>query len=545
MSVQVRSRDGIAAAARPPGTGAVALLPVRLVRRGAVLLCVLMVLYVVVEVLNYRQTYPDASSRAQIARFADDPAVRVLQGVPRAVDTVGGFLVWDAGWFMALVVGIWSLLVTTRLLRDEEDKGRADVVLATAVHPVRLLLVQLGVVGAVLLAVALVVGLSCVALGLDPAPSLLLGAGLAGVGATSSAVAAVAAQLFDVRRRAVAVASAVLGLAFVLRMLGSSDDSREALLWLTPFGWLDGLRAFSGERWLGLAPFVVVPALLVALAVRERTRRDTGGSRFAGHDRHPPRVRLLGGPVAFGWRLGQGVLAGWVVGVAVFSVVLGTLLPSVVDLLEEDEEYVRALEQLGIDLSAPVEGFLALMATTMALVFALFVSWRIGALRAEEGSGRLEHLLVRPVVRWRWLALSSLLAVAAAAVVVVAAAVGIWVGALGAGADVSAGQALVPMLMTLPVAVLFTGIAVLSLGAAPRLTIALPVALAVLTYLLDLLATVLDLPAAVMDLSPFRWLPVPPDDPFAPVPALVLVLLGTAAAAVGIALFARRDLQGD
>jgi len=504
-----------------------------------------MAVYVVVEVLSYRQTYPDESSRAQVARFADDPAVRMLQGVPRAVDTVGGFVVWDAGWFMALIVGIWALLATTRLLRDEEDKGRADVVLATAVHPVRLLLVQLGVIGAMLLAVAVTVWLSLVALGLDPAASLLFGAGLAGVGASSAAVAAVAAQLFDVRRRAVAVASAALAGMYVLRMIGSSDDSREVVLLLTPFGWMDGLRAFSGERWTGLLPLVLAPTLLVALAVRERGRRDTGGSRFAGHDRHAPRVHLLGNPAAFGWRLGQGVLAAWVVGVAVLSLVFGTLLPSVVDLLEEDEEYVRALEQLGVDLTSPVEGFLALLAVTMALVFALFVSWRIGALRAEEGSGRLEHLLVRPVVRWRWLTMSALQAVAAAVVVVVAAGAGVWVGAVVAGAEVSAGQALVPMLTTLPVVVLFTGIAVLSLGAVPRLTIGLPVGLAVLTYLLDLLQTVLDLPSAVMDLSPFRWLPTPPDDSFAPVPALVLVLLGAASAALGIVLFARRDVQGD
>jgi ABC-2 type transport system permease protein len=529
-----------------PSTWQVARLPLRLVRRGAALLCLAAAVLTLVEVASYRQTYPDEASRQQLAQFSDEvAAVRMLQGAPRAVETVGGFVVWDAGWLLALLVGFWSLLVTTRLLRAEEDKGHADLVLARPVAPLRLLQAQLLVLGLCLLAYGAAVAVTLVLLGTSARGAVLFGAGLAGVGATVAAAAAVAAQLFEVRRKAVSATSALLGLAFVARMLGNSEPEREWLLWATPFGWLDLLEPFAADRLLPLMPLVAAPALLVAAAARELGGRDTGSGRLAGRDRRRPRLRLLGDAVSFGWRTGSGVLAAWMVSVAVFGVVTGTLIGPVVDLIEQDDNYRRTLQEFGVDVANPAEGFLSLMAVSLALLFAIHVAWRIGALRAEEGSGRLEHLLVRPVVRWRWLAASSASALLASSLVVLAAATGIWLGAALTGTEVGLWEAFGPVLATFPVVVVFAGLAVLAFGVAPRLTVALPVVVAVVTYLFDLLASVVDLPQPVLDLSPFRWLPRPPAEPFSATTALLLVLVGLVAAVAGIVAFQRRDVLAD
>ncbi|MFP5219615.1 MAG: ABC transporter permease subunit, partial [Actinomycetes bacterium] len=221
-------------------------LPLRLVRRGAVLLVLTASGYALVEVVSYENTYTDGASRAQLARLGDNAAVRVLQGAPRAVDTVGGFVVWDAGWFLALVASVWAVLAATRLARGEEDDGRADVVLSRPVRRRDLLLAQLAAVGAGAVAFGAAVAATLIAAGLPAGGSLLFGAGLAGVGVTSGSAGALAAQLLDVRRRAAAAAVAFVGVAFALRMLGHSADDRDALLWATPLGWLDQLHAFSG-----------------------------------------------------------------------------------------------------------------------------------------------------------------------------------------------------------------------------------------------------------------------------------------------------------
>jgi ABC-2 type transport system permease protein len=467
-------------------------LPWRLSRRGGALMWATAAVYVLIEVVSYRSTYPDAASRERLAQVADSGAVRALQGVPRAVDTVGGFVVWDAGWFLSLIVAIWALLVTTRLLRAEEDKGHAEVVLATPVRPGRLLVSQLSVVAAILLVFGLTVGLTMTALDVPAGGSFLFGLGLTGVGLVMVGAAALAAQLFEVRRRAVAATSGLVGLAFLLRAVGNSVDGTEWLLRTTPFGWLDRLEPFAVDRWTGLLPFALLFAVLLWLSVHERAVRDIGAGRLAGRDRREPRTALLSGPVAFGWRLTTGLLLAWAAGLAVFGAVMGSLVSTIVDLFEEDDTYTDVLAELGYDVSDATESYLSIVAVLFALVFALYVSWRIGALRAEEGSERLEHLLVRGVVRWRWLSASAALSLLAATLVVLATGAGVWAGAAVTGADVGVGQAFGPLLATLPVVVLFGGLAVLAFGAVPRLTVAVPVTAAVLAYLLDLLGPVLD-----------------------------------------------------
>ena len=520
-------------------------LPWRLARRGAVLLWFSAAVYMVVEVVSYEQAYPDEESRARLAQLSDTAAVRALQGVPHAIETPGGFVTWDAAWFLALVVGIWAVLVTTRLTRAEEDSGRAELVLSRPIRSVRLLSVQLVVVAVGVLLFGAAAALALIVQGIPVSGSLLLGAGLSGVGLTFAAVAALAAQLLDHRRRAVSAALGVLGLSFVLRMYASTSDDRAGLLHATPLGWLDRLQPFGAERWSGLLPLLVAPALLVALAIRERAARDSGAARFAGREDRPARVRLLGGAVAFGWRITSGVLVAWSIGVALFGVVLGSVVTAVVDLIEDDPEYARTLEQLGVDVSRPAEGFLSLMAVSLAMVFGLYVSWRVGALRGEEASGRLDHLLVRPVRRSRWLAGSYVLAVLAASLVALAGCVGIWLGARIGGSDLGWADAGLPLLATLPVVVLFAGIGVLAFGLVPRLTVAVPVTLVVLAYVLELLGTALSPPPWVLDLSPFRWLPRPPIEPWTATPSVVLCALGLAATGAGVLLFSRRDLAPD
>ena len=100
----------------------------RLTRRGVLLLALGIAAYVLVEAISYVQTYPDEASRLRLAEFGDQPAVRMLQGIPHAVETVGGFVVWDGGWFMQSIIGVWAVLTTSRLLRGEEDSGRAELV---------------------------------------------------------------------------------------------------------------------------------------------------------------------------------------------------------------------------------------------------------------------------------------------------------------------------------------------------------------------------------------------------------------------------------
>jgi len=541
---------GTAAPARPataqaaPGFAARFALSWRLVRRGALLMWLAAAAYMATEVLSFRTAYPDQASRQKLLELSSATAVRMLQGVPAGVDTAGGFAVWDGGWMLALIIGCWALLAATRLTRGEEDAGRAELVRCRPVTARQYLLAQLAALGTASAGVGVAAGLPFVVLGESVTGALVWACGLAALAAVAAGVGVLVAQLLEPRRRAVAAGLGLLAAAFLVRIVANSADQRLWLLTVGPFGWLERLRSFSFDEWRWLAPPVAAVLVLAGLSLVLCERRDTGTALLRSSGTHRSSFRLLGSAAGFGWRLGAGALLAWALTLAVVTFVFGLMIDALVDFINSDASYRKLLESMGMDMSVPAVGYLSYIAVFLALPFAAFLGWRVGAARQEEADGRLDNLLVRGVVRWRWLAATAGQAFLSALVLVGASTAALWASTQLVDAPVGGWQIVEPLLGTLPLVALFTGLAVLAFGVAPRLTVAVPVTLAVLSYLLDSFGTVLDWPAAVVDLSPFHHLARLPANPMTLPAVLVMTGLGLVAAAAGIAGFARRDLRG-
>jgi ABC-2 type transport system permease protein len=265
--------------------------------------------------------------------FQDNPAVRMMQGVPIALDSAGGFTVWDGGWLIQLLLAVWTLLTTSRLLRGEEDLERTDLVLAGPVRATRATALPLVVVAAAALLVGASVTVTMLASGTGPQGSALLRLGFAGVTATFASVAAVTCQLVNARRRATALAAGVLAIAYILRMVGNSTDARSWVRWTTPLGWMDELKPYGDPDLRALLPMLIVPVLLATLAVMLRARRDIGGALLATDAGREPHLRLLGSPTAFAWRSNRAVLLGWILGLGAYAAVMGALISTMIDWL--------------------------------------------------------------------------------------------------------------------------------------------------------------------------------------------------------------------
>lgn len=516
----------------------------RLTRRGVLLLAVGLAAYVVVEALSYVQTYPDRASRLRLAEFGDQPAVRMLQGIPHAVETVGGFVVWDGGWFIQAVIGVWAILTTSRLLRGEEDSGRAEFVgagtlPAPQVTNAGLITVLAGLAVAGLAVFATIVIASEQLLG-----SLLFAAGLFGFGAVMAAATAVASQLVAVRRHAAGLGAAFLGVAFVIRMIANSADSRLWLQWLSAFGWMDRLRPFGDNNVGVLLVYLAVTVALVAAAVALRARRDLGSAILVRDAAVRSRLLLLQSPIRFGWRLTWGVLLAWVLGTSIYSFFMGSLLKAMSQVLADDPAYQTYLDLLGLTREDVTLGMVAFMSVVVALVISLYAVWRIGAVRTEEDSERAEHLLTRPLTRGRWLGGHLLLGVLSVAALVVANGTSTWLGAAVTDAGISLVDCLAAVANALPAILLFGGLAVAMFGVAPRLTIGVPVGAVVVAYVLSFVGPALDLPGWVTGFSPFYHLALVPVKDYALTQGLVMSALALLATGVGWFFFGRRDLVG-
>lgn len=527
-----------------PGFGVRVWLCWRLVRRGAMLIWLSTAAYLVIETLVFRSAYPDQASRQKLLDLSTSTAVRMLQGVPSGVTTAGGFAVWDGGWMLMIIAGSWALLTATRLTRGEEDAGRAELVLSRPLTARQALGAQLTVLGMAAAGVGAAAALPFVLLGEAVAGALLWGLGLGAFCAVAAAAGALVGQLVEPRRRAVAVGLGLLTAAFVVRIVANSADRRSWLLTVAPFGWLERLRAFSANDWPWLLAPVAATLLLGGTALVLCGWRDTGAGLLRATGTPRSSFRLLGSASGFGWRLTAGTLLAWTIMLATSTFIFGLMTGALVDFINSDQSYRRMLESMGMDMSVPAVGYLSYIAIFVALPLAAFPGWRIGAMRQEEAEGRLDNLLVRGVVRRRWLSGTTVHAVLASTVLLAAAAAALWAGARLVHAPVTTWQIIQPLLGILPLAVLFTGIAVLTFGVAPRLTVAVPVTLAVVGYLLDTLGSALGWPATVLGLSPFHHLARLPGDPMTATSVVVITALGVATAAAGIVAFARRDLRG-
>jgi len=517
-----------------------------LIRRGTLLMAAGIAAYVGFEVASYRAAYPNGVSATQFAMFQDNPAVRMMQGVPSSLDSAGGFTVWDGGWFFQLLLAVWAVLTTSRLLRGEEDAERTDLVLAGPVRATRATALSLVVVAAAALLIGVAVTVTMLASGTGLRGSALLGLGLAGVTATFAAVAAVTCQLVDVRRRAAALAAGFLGVAYVLRMVGNSSDARSWVRWATPLGWMDELRPYGDPDLRALLPMLIVPLLLAALAVMLRARRDLGGALLGIEAGREPHLRLLGGPTAFAWRSNRAVLLGWAIGLGIYAAVMGSLMSTMIDFLAQDKSYQRVMAEMGLDQALTILGFLALIGVMFGVAVALQVAWRIGAARGEEESGRLEAVLARRVSRLRWLGGHALLTLLGGVLLLAATGTALWFGvAVSGSSEISWADAIRAAFNTLPVVVLISGLAVATFGLLPRLTVAVPVTVTVVGYVVTLLGPALSWPSWVLNLSPFTHLAWVPAVPWAATSGIIMTCLGLGLLGVGLLAFNRRDVVGD
>lgn len=520
-------------------------LTLRLIRRGAAIWAATMAAIAITGLGVYRANYRTAAERdALVHGLGASSALDALYGHATRLDTPGGFLAWRYGTIMAVALGLWALLATTRVLRGDEELGRTDLLLAGR-HTGRQLLARQSVgLLATIAAVAAAAVTGCVAGGAPLAGSLLFGLGLGAVGVVFAMAAALASQLVDTRRRASGWSGGFLAAAFVVRALGDGAADRRWLTWFSPLGWAERLVPF-GRHDLRAAALLGVTALLLAAATLAlRGRRDTGGAVLTLTDHgnaipHPPRSAS-----GLHVRLERGVVVAWAAGTGVLGLVLGFLAADIVRYLRTDPNIRKITSRYGGTPMVSVDAFIGLSLSMVGLVLGLFAAVQVVALRDEESSGRAELLTAFGIGRTRWVA--SRFALIAAATVGLSAigGLGAWMGAAANGPGTDLIGVLRGSLNVVPMSLVFAGIAAAAMGLRPRATSAAAYGGVLATYLVHTIGSLASAPQWVLDLTPFAHVPPVPASPAQPAASAVLLAIAVGGAAVGCVAHRRRDLGG-
>lgn len=537
-----------AAALRGPTTLVGRVVARRALRSGAVW-GVAFGIYVAASAKGYAAAYPDAASRAQLARsLGDNAGLAALLGSAHRIDTVAGFTAWRCLGVLSLVGAVWGVLSGTRLLRGEEESGRWEVLLTGLTTRGRAAVQAVAGLAAGWLALFSITALLSVATlhSVDPPvgawDALLLAVALTASAAMFLAIGALAGQLAGTRRRAAAIAGAVLGVAFLLRMAADSSSRLQGLRWASPLGWVEEVQPLVSPRPAALLPVLGLAVLATALTVRLARRRDVGASVLPAQDSAAAHTRLLGTPAGLALRLIRPVALGWLIAFAVGGLVFGLVAQSAAQAVAGSSSAADILRRLGAP-TLDAQAYLGVTFLVLTTVLAVVAAGQVGATRDEEAEGRLDNLLVRPVSRSAWLVTRVI--TAAALVVLCGAVAGVlaWIGAItqDTGA-VSFARVVEGGFNAVPAGLFVLGLGTFVHAVAPRLTGIVTYALIAWSFLVEMIGSSIDLARPLLETSVLHHVaPVPAVDPdWASAAGLVLLGAGLAGAATWI--FRRRDL---
>ncbi len=506
--------------------------------------------YVALQALAYVGTYPTQASRDALARSFSSGGLNALTGPANDLASVGGYTAWKSMGILSVVGAVWALLLSTKLLRGEEDAGRWEMMLSGQTTRRGATTQALGGLGAgvvalfgVTAAVMLAVGHEH-KVGIGVAAALYFSLCLVGGALVFMAAGALASQLAASRRQAAGFAGAALGLFYALRMIADSSHGFSWMSWLTPLGWIDRLQPLTDPHPVVLLPILVLTLVMAVGAVSLAGRRDLGASVIPSRGHAPSHTRLLGSTLGLAVRLSKATVLAWFAAVCAFALLYGGVAQEAVKSLASSPSSRQIVERLG-GRSAEMKSYLGIVFLLMTVLVAFVAANQVTAARREESTGRLEHILVRPVSRTRWLGERTVLAGVIVVVASLLAGIFVWIGTLSQDTGVGLHAMLGAALNGLPPVLLLLGIGVLALGVVPRLATGAVYAVLSWSFLVTLLGGIVNSNRWFLDTSLFHQMQ--------PAPAVapdwrsgfVMLALGATAAGVGAWALQQRDLAGE
>ena len=464
-----------------------------------------------------------------LAGFATLAPLLGFLGEPYAMQTPEGYITFRyLEAILPLLLSFWPILVGSRLVRGEEERGTMDVLLATPTHRARMLLEKVGALCIALIVIALLFALGAVAgearLGghVDFVRALLAGLNLSLLAFFFGMAALLFSQLSASRRAGAGWAGGLLFLALLLDITGR-EVSGSWLQYLSPFYYYNLNRPLiPGFQNQPLAVLLLVGlSILFALgSTMLFVRRDIGRPAFVWQhedatgnqqalrslsraERDPStRTISLHSLFAEGWEAFW-----WLLGMVAFCAYILLLTPGIQKAFYRIVQQTPWLAQLFFD--TPTNTNAALLGTilfsfmpALVVIFALTLALKWSA---DLDGGRLELIFSTPNSRPRIL----LERLGANVLLVLLAPVLTWlsiaIGALLTDLSVDQGRILAASFSMLPLALITIGL-VYALTGRLRYGAVLGTLTAylALSFLEETLEGTIQMPSWVMSLSIFH-----------------------------------------
>jgi len=492
-----------------------------------------------------KAVYKTPADRVSLAAtIYHDAALAFLYGQLHGT-SLGAIAAWRYLSYSALAAGLMSIFLVVRHTRADEEAGRLELIGSTAVGRHAPLAVAILVAS---LANVLVFVLGAAVLtysGLPFTGSVAYALAQVSCGLVFAAVAAIAAQISGTARGARGIAITVLCVAFFFRAVGDSGANHGLtwLTWLSPIGWAELVRPFTGDRWwvLVLPAAATIAGIGVALALA--AARDQGSGMVQARPGAASAGALLAGPAGLAWRQQRAGFAGWATGFLVGGLAIGVLADGISKLVGASSALTKALRQIGAQ-TALTNAYLAACLSLLALVASAYAVSVVLRVRSEETDGSAELVLTTPISRLRWAGCQLLVAAILTAAVLLVGGFGM---GLGEGLATSSLSTDLPSLLgaalaQLPAVLAVAAVAAALVGLLPSWSVpGAWIAVAICGFI-GVFGPALNLSQAVLDISPFTHMPKLPGGTVTAAPLIWTAGAALALCAVGLAGLRRRDI---
>ena len=489
---------------------------------------------------SQQQAFPTQAARDAYAQVANTPAVAAMTGLPYAAGSLGGILVIKIWMTLAVALAFASIFLVIRNGRADEEEGRTELLRSAALGRHAYSVANYAVVGALSVAVGLLVALLCLAVKLPAAGSLIMGASIAGTGLAFVAIGALCGQVSSTSRGANSLGVVVLAVFYFIRAgadLQTTGTDVSALSWFSPIGWAQNMRAFGQDTWWPLLPLLLLAVVGCAAALRIETSRDLGMGLLPQWRGPATATAFLARPVGLVLRLQRGSLLGWLIGVVVAGLFFGGVGKAMSDLLDPSNPFARAL--VGNSGGSMLQSVLGIFALFNGLLAGAFAVQCLAGARAEEAGGRLESQLAGALSRSRWLFAQVVVAAAGSAVMLL---LGGWLMGVSSNGAATGGTMAQASFAYWPAVLLMLGVLLFLQGFLPRLGVSLGWAVYGVSVLVAMFGSLFSLSEAAIKATPFGAVPRMPAEDFALLPVVGLCLIAALLGALGMWRFSTRDI---
>lgn len=489
--------------------------------------------------------YQTDAERAVMAETLKNPAMMAMMG---PVYEEGGYtagalfsnmmLLW-----VALAAGIMNIFHVVRHTRQDEERGRIEVIRSLPVGRQSSLAAAIGTSLLLNTVLALVTGFGLFALknesmGLNG--SMVFGAAIGATGFAFAIATALFCQLCSSSATATSLSFGFLGLSYVLRAAG--DMNSEVLACLTPLGLSVRVEAYTGNRWWPVWLMLGASALVMLLTFYLCGKRDMGEGLIPARPGRRFAAKSLLSPVGLALRLTRASVIIWGAALMLCGAAYGSIMGDYVSFFETNEMLSQIFAASGQSPSPEdIIGFLMMIMSILGVIPVL--SFMLKA-RSQERGGYAENILSRAVSRNEQLSGYYVIALASSILMPLLVALGFW-GACASVMDAppTLWYFVKTALTYLPAIWFMLGVAMLLMAFLPKFT-ALVWAYIGYSFLAIYMGRIIDLPEWMSKLTPFSYILREPGADIPVTPLIVMALLFVAMSAAGFMGYRRRDTIG-